>query len=129
MLRPRCVANSCSHGTLPRAQHHSQRVFSLLSIARMIKEPQRLEMNRELYSKAVNSKQPNFLNTAININFKGTSFLFLSSIFSPRLYRFFRDQLLSKSNDSDGIGDKGAAAQHYSILPYLLVFLMQKTSL
>jgi len=77
----------------------------------MIKEPQRFEKNRELYSKAVNSKQSNFLNTTTN-NSKRTSFLFISSIFSPRLYRFSRDQLLSKPNNSDGIGDEGAAAQH-----------------
>jgi len=59
---------------------HSQRVFSLPSIARMIKEPQRLEKNRELYSKAVNSKQLNSLNTATNIDPKERrSFLFRRS--------------------------------------------------
>jgi len=57
------------------------------------------------------------------INSKGTSFFFISSIFSPRLYRFSRDQLLSKPNDSDGTGDEGVAAQQYS---FLAVFIFMK---
>jgi len=125
MLYPRRArAHSRSHGTLPRTTPpHSQRVLSLPSIAQMIKEPQRLEKNRELYSKAVNSKQPNSLNTAININSKGMLFLFISSIFSLRLDRFSRVQLLSKPKDSDGTGDESVAAQQYSSLA---VFIFMK---
>jgi len=56
------------------------------------KEPQSLKRNRELYFEKLSTQ--NSLNTATDINSKGKSFLFISSIFSPRLYRFPRSAAL-----------------------------------
>jgi len=121
LLRPRRVrANSRSRGILTRALPHSRRVLLLPSIVRLIiKELQSFGKNRELYFKSCQYETTRTLNSAQQLDYKRKSFFFLLYwTFLRACTDFPRDQL--KPNDSDRIGDEGAAAQQYICIAWYL---------